>query len=201
MTAPIIRIATPDDAAQIRDIYAPFCGNSPVSFELEPPSVDEMRRRIVEILSRFPWLVCERDGVILGYVYARSFRDRPAYQWSTEVTAYIRDGQRRSGLGRALYTSLLALLKLQGYAMVYAGITLPNPASVGLHEAIGFRPAGVFTAAGYKCDSWHDVGFWQLELQPRSAKPVPPRTFGAIQASPDWDAALSAGVSLLRKLS
>jgi phosphinothricin acetyltransferase len=198
---PAIRLATESDAAQVRDIYAPFCGDSPVSFEIEPPSVDEMRRRIAAVLPRFPWLVCERDGEILGYVYAHAFRDRLAYQWSSEVTVYIREGRRRGGLGRALYTSLFAILRLQGYYNLYAGVTLPNPASVGLHEAMGFRTVGVYFGCGYKCDAWHDVGFWQMELQPRAAKPAPPRPLLQVIGTSRWDAALSAGVGLLRAVS
>ena len=198
---PSIRLATEADAAQVRDIYAPFCGDSAVSFELEPPSLDEMRRRIRDTLERFAWLVCEDGGEVRGYVYARPFRDRPAYQWSSEVTAYVRAGQRRGGVGRALYTSLFEILKLQRIAMVYAGITLPNEASVGLHEALGFRPSGVFRAAGYKIGAWHDVGFWQLELQPRSPTPEPPIAAPQLLGSPAWDAALSAGLGLLRGVS
>jgi phosphinothricin acetyltransferase len=197
---PSIRLATESDAAQVLDIYAPFCGESAVSFELAPPSLDEMRQRIGDTLERFAWLVCEDGDEVRGYVYARPFRDRPAYQWSTEVTVYVRAGQRRGGVARALYTSLFEILKLQRYAMVYGGITLPNDASVGLHEALGFRPAGVFRAAGYKCGAWHDVGFWQLELQPRSPTPEPPLALPQLLGSPDWQTALSAGVKWLREL-
>jgi phosphinothricin acetyltransferase len=197
----LIRLAAESDAAQVRDIYAPCCSDSPVSFELEPPSIDDMRRRIASLLPSFPWLVCERGGEVLGYVYARPFRDRPAYQWSCEVTAYIREGRRRGGVGRALYTSLFAILRLQGYYNAYAGVTLPNPASVGLHEALGFRPIGVYVACGYKCGAWHDVGFWQLDLQPRPPQPEPPRELPRVIGTPGWQEALSAGVPLLRPVS
>jgi phosphinothricin acetyltransferase len=199
--SPAIRLATEADAAQVRDIYASFCADSPVSFEIEPPSVDEMSRRIAAIMQKFPWLVCERDGEILGYVYAHAFRDRIAYQWSSEVTVYIRERLRRGGLGQALYTSLFAILRLQGYHNLYAGITLPNPGSVGLHEALGFRPVGVYFGCGYKSDAWHDVGFWQMELQPRAARPEPPRPLPQVIGTPGWEAALSAGVGLLRAVS
>ena len=123
----------------------------------------------------WPYLVAaprEDLSRILGFAYAAQFRDRPAYQWSCEVTAYVRSGRRRGGVGRALYTSLFALLRLQGYVRAYAGITLPNPASVGLHEALGFAPVGVYGACGYKCGAWHDVGFWQIVLREDAHKPA-----------------------------
>ncbi len=197
MTA-TVRLATEDDAAQVRDIYAPFCLHTPISFEEVPPDEAEIRRRLHTILARFPWLVCERSGEILGYVYGSTHRERAAYRWSVEVTAYVREGQWRNGIGRALYTSLFRLLVLQGFYNAYAGITLPNPGSVGLHEAIGFRPIGVYTAIGFKCGSWHDVGWWQRELQPRPASPEPLRDFQQVRNSPEWDTALTAGLPLLR---
>src|ERR1700677_1164951 len=105
---PIIRLATLDDAEAIRDIYAPFCEATPISFETQAPGVDETRRRIAKTLESLPWLVREHDGEIVGYAYASPHRERPAYRWSVDVSAYVRDGHRRSGVGRALYTSLFA---------------------------------------------------------------------------------------------
>jgi L-amino acid N-acyltransferase YncA len=195
---PILRLATERDAEQILEIYRPFCADSPVSFELEPPSLDEMRRRIAKVLTRLPWLVCEEHGKILGYVYASPHRERTGYQWSVDVAVYIREGHRRAGIGRALYTALFKLLALQGFFNVYAGITLPNPASVGLHEAMGFRPVGVYRHVGYKCDAWHDVGWWHLVLQEHVREPAPPRTFRHVQGSPEWQAALEAGLATLQ---
>jgi phosphinothricin acetyltransferase len=149
-------------------------------------------------MQRFPWLVCDRGGQVLGYVYGSTHRPRAAYRWSVEVTAYIRDGQRRNGIGRGLYTSLFRLLALQGFYNAYAGITLPNPASVGLHEALGFQAIGVYEAIGFKRGNWHDVGWWQLELQPRSASPAEPRDLHQVRAAKEWGAALAAGLPLLR---
>jgi L-amino acid N-acyltransferase YncA len=196
--AATIRLATEDDAPQIRDIYAPICLHTPISFEEVPPDEAEMRQRIRTIVQQFPWLVCDRGGALLGYVYASAHRPRAAYRWSVEVTAYVREGQRRSGVGRALYTSLFRLLALQGFYNAYAGITLPNPGSVGLHEALGFRRIGVYTAIGHKCGSWHDVGWWQLELQARPAVPKEPRCFDELRSAKEWKAALAAGLPLLR---
>jgi L-amino acid N-acyltransferase YncA len=193
-----IRLATEDDAAQVQDIYAPYCLHTPISFEEVPPSEAEIRQRIRTITARYPWLVCDKDGELLGYAYGSTHRERAAYRWSVEVTAYIREGRHRSGIGRALYTSLFRLLALQGFYNAYAGITLPNPGSVGLHEAMGFRHLGVYTAIGFKHGAWHDVGWWQTPLQPQVPAPAEPMNFQQVRAAKEWDEALAAGLPLLR---
>ena len=194
----LIRLAAAHDAGQVLAIYAPIVRNTIVSFETEPPSTDEMQGRIVEILAHFPWLVCERDGEILGYAYASKHRTRRAYQWSVDVSAYVHEQARRFGVGRALYTSLLKLLTVQGFYNAYAGIALPNPASVGLHEAVGFQPVGVYHAVGYKLGAWHDVGWWSLALQAHAVPPTPPVALSAIQNTAEWHTALATGLPLLR---
>lgn len=196
--APLIRLATADDADQIAAIYAPAVRDTAVSFEVEPPSPAEMRRRIQHTLVHRPWLVCERAGDVLGYVYAARHRDRAAYQWCVEVSVYVHERARRMGVGRALYTSLFAVLALQGFVNAYAGITLPNPASVGLHESLGFRPVGVYRAIGYKLGAWHDVGWWWLLLQEPSLSPRAPLDLDAVRGTSEWDAALARGLPLLR---
>ncbi|HEY0735234.1 MAG TPA: arsinothricin resistance N-acetyltransferase ArsN1 family B [Herpetosiphonaceae bacterium] len=198
MISPTIREATPDDAAQIQAIYAPIVSTTMISFELEPPSADEMRRRILHTRPALPWLVCERAG-ILGYAYASQHRSRAAYQWSVDVSVYVHEQARRMHIGRALYTSLFKLLALQGFFNAYAGIALPNPASVGIHESLGFVPVGVYRGVGYKLGAWHDVGWWQLALQPRTDDPTPPRTLDDVRGSAGWDAAIRAGVGLIRQ--
>jgi L-amino acid N-acyltransferase YncA len=195
---PTIRLATAYDAAGVQAIYAPIVRDTAISFELEPPSVEEVRRRIEATLQRLPWLVCEHRGEILGYVYASQHRTRPAYQWSVDASVYVQARARRSGVGRALYRSLFALLALQGFVNAFAGITLPNPGSVGLHEALGFQPVGVYRAVGYKLGAWHDVGWWQLALRERTTPPAPAAELHTIQASPAWDATLAAGLPALR---
>jgi L-amino acid N-acyltransferase YncA len=197
MTA-TIRLATEEDAGQIRDIYAPVCLHTPISFEEAPPDEVEIRQRIRKISARFPWVVCERGGEVLGYVYGGTHRERAAYRWSVEVTAYVHQDYHRKGIGRALYTSLFRLLVLQGFYNAFAGITLPNPGSVGLHEALGFRSIGLYTAIGFKLGRWHDVGWYQLDLQPRPAVPPEPRDIHVIRSAIGWDAALCAGAPLLR---
>jgi L-amino acid N-acyltransferase YncA len=184
------RLATSDDAAAIAAIYAPHVLGSATSFELEPPDAAEMARRLAAVLAHAPWLVaCDGDAV-LGYAYASRHRDRAAYQWSVDVSVYIGGDQRRRGIGGALYRSLFALLRLQGFYSAHAGITLPNAASVGIHEALGFRPIGIYRAVGFKLGAWHDVGWWQLPLRDRSGTPAPPLSLAEAQAQPGWRAAL-----------
>jgi L-amino acid N-acyltransferase YncA len=178
-----IRMACEGDGNALLGIYAPFCETTAVSFETAAPTQAEMARRIRETLIKFPWLVAERDGVVAGYAYASSHRQRAAYRWSVETTAYIGEGQRRNGIGRTLYQGLLTILRRQGFANALAGITLPNPASVGFHEALGFRPIGVYRKVGYKLGAWHDVGWWQLELQPYRLIPAEPKDLSEVMIS------------------
>jgi L-amino acid N-acyltransferase YncA len=193
-TGPEIRLATGQDAAQIAEIYAPIVQNTVISFEVEAPTPDEMRHRIENTLERFPWLVHVRRGRVVGYAYAGEHSPRAAYRWSVAVSAYVRESERRRGVARALYTSLFAALVLQGFYNAYAGITLPNPASVGLHEALGFRPVGIYRGVGYKLGAWHDVGWWQMSLQERVAAPRPPAALPEVRSSEGWNAALASGL-------
>ena len=169
-----IRVARPEDAAAILAIYAPIVRETAMSFEVEPPSQGAMQERIATTLRQYPWLVCAQQGDVRGYVYASAHRARAAYQWSVDVTVYIQAQARRTGIGRALYHALFALLLLQGFPQGFAGMTLPNSASVGLHEALGFQPVGLYRAVGYKLGAWHDVGWWQRAFQPRPSLPTPP---------------------------
>jgi phosphinothricin acetyltransferase len=195
----IIRVALPEDAEAILTIYAPIVRGTAISFEVEPPTRVAMHERIATTLRYLPWLVCDRQGEMLGYVYASSHRSRAAYQWSVDVSVYIHAQARRAGIGRALYQALFELLILQGFYNCYAGITLPNPASVGLHEALGFQPVGVYQAVGYKLGAWHDVGWWQRALQPPRSLPTPPTAFEALrQTSTVWEAVLHAWTRRLR---
>ena len=197
--SPVIRLATEHDAAQLQAIYAPNVCDTAISFELVPPTVDEMRQRIRKTLEQLPWVVCEHQGEVLGYAYASAHRARAAYQWSVDVSVYIHTSSRRSGVGRAVYSSLLKILEIQGFYNAYAGITLPNPASVSLHETMGFQPVGVYRAVGYKLGAWHDVGWWQLALRERSSPPTLPSDLGVMRTSVQWDTALATGLPLLRR--
>jgi phosphinothricin acetyltransferase len=198
---PTIRLATQDDAAQVLEIYAPFCRDTVVSFETEPPTLDEMRRRIDKVAASYPWLVCEEGGLILGYAYGSKHRERAAYIWSVDVSVYVREGWRRGGLGRALYKSLLAILRLQGYYNALAGVTLPNPGSEGLHRAMGFEPVGVYPSIGYKCGGWHDVAWSQLALKAPEPDPRLPLALDAVRGSRAWDEAIAAGLAMFSEVA
>ena len=198
MTAAVVRLADGGDAEAVTAIYASIVASTAISFETEPPTVEEMAQRIDKTLAHWPWLVCDRGGEVLGYAYASRHRDRAAYQWSVDVSVYVHPRAHRSGVGRALYTSLVRLLALQGFYTAYAGITLPNAASVGLHEAIGFVPVGVYRKVGFKLGAWHDVGWWSLVLQPTVARPSSPIDLPALAGRPEVGAALTAGLSHLR---
>jgi L-amino acid N-acyltransferase YncA len=195
-----IRLADRRDAGAIADIYRPSIVGSVTSFELDPPGGDEMAARVEATLTHAPWIVADRDGEVLGYAYASKHNDRAAYQWSMNATVYIAAAHRRRGVGRALYTSLFELLRLQGFYAVHAGITLPNDASVGLHESMGFERVGVYRAVGFKLGAWRDVGWWQLALRERTGTPVPPSSFDQARADEGWARALASGESALSGL-
>lgn len=195
---PVIRLADGDDARSVQEIYAPVVRDTAISFELEVPGVPEMRQRISATLEDLPWLVCESEERILGYAYAGPHRTRAAYQWSVEVSVYVHADARKMGVGRALYRSLFDLLIVQGFRNVFAGITLPNPASVSLHESLGFKPIGVYRDVGYKLGSWHDVGWWQLPLGKGDGPPGPPVKLHDAAGSPAWNLAMNSGLGLLR---
>lgn len=172
-----IRLAVPADAGGVRAIYAPFVRSSAITFETAEPSVEEMARRIRGISSNYPWLVGEISDGIVGYAYASRHRERAAYRWSVEVSVYVDGAHQRQGIGSALYDSLLRILVDQNFFTACAGITLPNPASVAMHERKGFRPIGVFKGVGFKLGAWHDVGWWQLPLQEKKTDPGVPIDF------------------------
>jgi L-amino acid N-acyltransferase YncA len=173
-----IRTARPEDAQAIADIYAPIVESTSISFELVPPGVDEMRARIASTLERLPWLVAVDAGeTVMGYVYASRHRERTAYQWSVDVTAYVRAAARGTGVGKTMYRALFDELTTLGYHQAFAGIALPNAASIALHESLGFEPLGVYKNVGFKLGSWRDVGWWQKALCAPSELPVAPAAF------------------------
>lgn len=170
----LIRPVSLADSETLLEIYRPYVDESAISFELQPPSLAEFQKRISDKAGKYPWLVCEEDGAITGYTYAGEFRSRPAYAWTTETSVYVRQGLHGQGIGRALYTALLAILQEQGFVNVVGGITLPNPQSVGFHEKLGFRPVGRIQDAGFKLGRWWDIGFWELQF-PKPLEPGPLR--------------------------
>lgn len=179
MSAPLIRPADPArDAAACAAIYAPHVEDGVVSFERRAPSGVEMAARIEGVQATHPWLVAENGGGAIGYAYACRYMERAAYRWAASVSVYVGAEHRGEGLGRALYGELLARLRAQRFQVACAGITLPNEASVGLHESLGFEAVGVSRRVGWKAGAWRDVGWWQLELVPAElgtpAEPLPP---------------------------
>lgn len=175
MRAVELRFACPDDGPAIQAIYGPIVTDTAISFDTDVPEVDEIADRMAAKWPRHPWLVAEDSRRIVGYAYAGPFSTRPAGAWSTEVTVYVHPDARRRHVGRALYTALFELLRLQGYLQVFAGIVLPNPASVALHGSLGFVPIGRYTNVGWKRGSWHDVTLWQRPLSTIDGQPAPLR--------------------------
>lgn len=160
----IIRDATTADAPPIQAIYAPIVRDTAIAFETEVPTVAEMAARIEATLKTHVYLAAEREGRLVGYAYASQHRTRAAYQTSVDVTVYVHEGARGLGVGRALYEALLPRTAARGFHAAFAGITLPNAGSVALHEAVGFRPVGVYREVGFKLGAWRDVGWWQRLL-------------------------------------
>ncbi|MET4896257.1 GNAT family N-acetyltransferase [Sphingomonadaceae bacterium jetA1] len=178
-----IRAARPDDAAAIAAIYAPHVLAGVVSFETQAPDAETMRARMAGADGLYPWIVAtfrdedgREDGVI-GYAYAARFREREAYRWVVETTIYVADVSQRSGVGRLLYEALVDTLTAQGFTQAMGVIALPNDGSIKLHEAVGFRRAGVFREVGHKHGRWIDVGYWQRELADPTPNPAEPRRF------------------------
>jgi phosphinothricin acetyltransferase len=176
------RLATVDDAPAVAEIYRPYVESTVISFELTAPDSNEIARRMTALMPRLPWLVCQRGAQVVGYGYASAHHVRPAYQWSVDTAVYVHADHHRTGVGRELYQRLFPLLVQLGYVNAYAGITLPNAKSVGLHESFGFRPVGVYRHVGFKFGAWHDVGWWSLDLQPPPASPGALRTLSQIVA-------------------
>ena len=193
-----IKFADESDAAAIAKIYRPIVESTTISFETVPPDREEMARRIVATTREHPWLVCDIGGRVAGYAYATKHRVRSAYKWSVDTSVYVDDGFRLRGVGRGLYESLFGILATQGYFNAYAGIALPNAASVGLHEAVGFRKIGVYARVGYKFGEWRDVGWWQLELRAHEESPAEPLSIAEAQALPEWNALLARGERSVR---
>jgi L-amino acid N-acyltransferase YncA len=158
----MIRHATAEDATACAALYAPYVTDTIVSFETEPPTAAEMSRRID---GAHAWLVLEDGGRVAGYAYATRFAERAAYRWSCETSIYLEHGRRRTGAGRALYEALFERLRERGFCRAFAGMTLPNDASSGLHRALGFEPAGVYRRVGWKHGAWRDVAWVQKDLR------------------------------------
>ena len=178
-----LRSAHPGDAAAIAAIYAPYVESGIVSFETEAPDAAAMAARMAAAGPLHPWLVAEEAGTMLGYAHATSFGSRDAYRWATETTIYVADDGQRRGVGRRLYGALLATLAAQGFTQAIGRIALPNPASIALHETLGFREAGMLSEIGWK-GRWIDVAYYQCALGEGEDEPAEPRPFRATGVQP-----------------
>ncbi len=181
-----VRFATEDDMAAVCRIVNHYIETTSINFRTAPQSPREWREDLLRHRERYPWLVAELDGEVAGLAYAGPWKERAAYAWCAETTVYVSHLHRGHSLGTALYERLLKLLEAQGFRSALAVIALPNPASVGLHEAFGFVPSGTLRAAGHKRGAWHDVGFWQREFAfPADDEAPPPNAPYAVWISPE----------------
>jgi L-amino acid N-acyltransferase YncA len=188
-----IRVARVDDAAAVRAIYAPSVLDGVATFETSLPGEPVMRERIATRLAHYPWLVWEDAGEVLAYAYASRFRERAAYDWIAETSIYVREDARRHGIARRLYSVLLEAMRLQGINQAVGVITLPGEASVRMHEAMGFGPAGVWRQSGYKLGRWWDVGVWQKTLQAPAERPTPVTPFAVLRETAPLQQLLASG--------
>jgi L-amino acid N-acyltransferase YncA len=190
-------MASRGDAAGIGGIYRPIVEATAISFEYDPPSDEELARRIDNTVPQYPWLVCEYGGVIAGYAYSGRIRPRAAYRWSVETSVYVHEEYRGRGIGGGLYQSLFAVLGAQGFVTAFAGIALPNDASIRLHERADFVAIGVYRNVGYKFGRWHDVGWWQRPIHPsKPGAPLEPVSVGS--GDVDWQTLFAVGCQRIR---
>lgn len=170
---PVVRFAESSDAASIAGIVNHYIATSTANFRTEPQAPAEWERELAEYGRRYPWIVAEYEGAVVGLAYAKPWNARQAYDWTAEATVYVAEGQRGRQVGSTLYGELLKRLESQGFRSVMALVTSPNPGSEALHAAFGFKPVGTIEAAGYKFDGWHDVGVWQKTLAELPDPPAP----------------------------
>lgn len=170
----IIRNVHIKDAAPVLDIYKPYIEKTSITFETTVPDVEVFAERIKMYTEKYPWFVAEEKGNIIGYAYASKHREREAYQWCVESSVYVNTEYHNKGIAKQLYETLFAALQQRGFINVYAGITLPNPASYSFHIKMGFNPVGVYKNIGYKLGAWHDVEWLAKPINQHIINPVPP---------------------------
>ena len=187
------RIAVEGDAPCVAAIYAPYVLNSVISFESVPPDAEEFRARMAGCLTDYPWLIAEVDRQIAGYAYAGQHSGRAAYDWSANISVYLAAEHHRRGIGRRLYDMLIVLLRHQGYHSLFAGITLPNSASVALHTALGMQEVGIYKEVGFKFGKWHDVMWLGMMISPPAIPTTRPTPFSALEDLAQFVPDLGAG--------
>ena len=176
------RFARAEDVPALLSVYAQYI-DTPVTFETELPSAAEFRARVEEILAFYPYLVLEEERKIVGYAYAHRQMERAAYGWNAELSIYLDGAHLSRGVGKKLYSALTEICALQGIKTVYAGITLPNPRSEGLHGSLGFRRVGVYRNTCFKNGAWHDVAWLEKQIAPYDGPPAPVRPIAEIGES------------------
>lgn len=169
-----IRLASLEDANAILSVYEPYVLHTSYSFEETLPDIDSFKQRMIDTLDRFPWLVYERNGMIVGFAYASPFNTRSAYDWVAQTSVYVVDKHHGLGIGNALYVALLDILTYQGYCTAYALVVSPNEKSEKLHRSLGFKSGPVFKKVGYKLGQWHDLHWFYLQLNDQSDHPERP---------------------------
>lgn len=180
-----IRLIEPTDCAGVLEVYRPYVERTAYTFEYVVPTIDEFADKIQTITSKYPWLVAEHNGKIIGYAYGSTHRARTAYQWSPESTIYVAEDFHGSGIARILYEALLSILKLQGFYNVYAGVLMSNEKSVKFHKALGFYEVGIFRNIGYKLGAWHNNLWLQLHLAEHTQEPPYPKAFLEMMNTPE----------------
>lgn len=193
-----IRLAQEKDALGILTIYRPFVETTTVSFELEVPTLNDIKNRIKQIIPRYPYLVCLHNESVVGYAYAGLHRKREAYQWSTEVSVYIHEDYRKKRIGTALYKALLAILKLQGFKNIIAGITIPNPKSIAFHQSFGFHFFARYENVGFKFNNWHSTEWYQISFLEGKEKPKNLVSVLDIAKMEDWKTIIHDPISIIR---
>ncbi|MCB6405727.1 MULTISPECIES: GNAT family N-acetyltransferase [Streptococcus] len=168
-----IRLAKPSDARSLLDIYAPYVENTAITFEYEVPTIEDFAIRIEKTLEKYPYLVAEEDGVVLGYAYAyaSTYYARAAYDWAVELSVYVSQDARGKGVGSKLYDALEEMLEQMGYIHFLACISLPNEASLALHRKRGYQQVAHFPKIGYKFNRWHDIVWLQKSLE-KEVRPI-----------------------------
>lgn len=185
MSLTTIRFIEPSDAQAALDIYEFYVNNTAITFETEAPSLENFKERIIDVSNNYPWLVAVNEGKIVAYAFAKMHRPTGAYLWSPEVTIYVANYFQGKGIGRRLYETLFAILKLQGFYTVFAGIVLPNSQSIGLHKALGFIEIGIFKNIGFKLGKWNSSQWMQLSLDQANLYPLPPKTMAEVMKMPE----------------
>lgn len=181
-----IRLATGDDAKEIKEVYSPFVSLTAISSESVVPREYEIKRRINTITNTHPWLVCEIDGKIAGYAYANKLSRGTAYTWTCELSVYVREDYQRCNIASALYYALIEILTLQGFYSAIARVTLPNDKSISFHRAFGFNHSGILHRSIYKLGEWHDVAYFEKMLPqdfPQPTEIIPIKEFNASKLS------------------